>query len=201
MSPRSSLLPQVKELVLNQGFLMRKRLHQNWGSEDESEYSKYSQLKFDKEEKKDNDGDADDEDEDDDHIIDIQDTDNQYEKTKSDDEIYKYKIRVHKDVDVEMVRTETVERKNKQKDEMTDADKVDVEKTIEEKGDAKLAGNAMTTNYQFKESTEFPLSSSSLSVSSRFGTHFLNLYSDASLTGVLKDSAEAEISSLMDVHI
>ncbi|GJU70499.1 hypothetical protein Tco_1256758 [Tanacetum coccineum] len=51
---------------------------------------------------------------------------------------------------------------------MTDAAKADVEKTTEEKGDAELAGNAMTSNYQVKESTEFPLPSSSLSVSSGF---------------------------------
>ncbi|GKD72446.1 hypothetical protein Tco_1330728, partial [Tanacetum coccineum] len=41
--------------------------------------------------------------------------------------------------------------------------------------------------------------SSSLSVSSGFGTYFLNLSSDVSLTIVLKNSTEAEISSLMDV--
>ncbi|GJT72658.1 hypothetical protein Tco_1031944 [Tanacetum coccineum] len=124
------------------------------------------------EEKKDNDGNADDEDEDNDHISDIQDIDNEDAETESkSNEIYKYKIQVHKDVDVEM--------------------------TVEEKGDAELAGNAMTSDYQVKESTELPVPSSSLSISSRFDTHFLNLSSDVSLTGVLKDSAEAEISSLM----
>ncbi|GKC10048.1 hypothetical protein Tco_1001658 [Tanacetum coccineum] len=39
------------------------------------------------------------------------------------------------------------------------------------------------------------------SVSSRFSTQFFNLSSDISLTGVLKDSAEANVSSLMDIHI
>nr|GFD32500.1 hypothetical protein [Tanacetum cinerariifolium] len=63
-------------------------------------------------------------------------------KTESDDdEIYKYKIQVHKDVDVEMVGDETVKREIKEKDELTDAAKADVEKTTEEKGDAELAGN------------------------------------------------------------
>ncbi|GKD69447.1 hypothetical protein Tco_1323537, partial [Tanacetum coccineum] len=38
-----------------------------------------------------------------------------------------------------------------------------------------------------------------LSVSFGFGTHFLNLSFDVSLTGVLKDSAEAKISSLIIV--
>ncbi|GJT41343.1 hypothetical protein Tco_0941208 [Tanacetum coccineum] len=158
-----------------------------WGSENESEHSDDSQLNFNDEEKKDNDGD-----EGDDHVSDSQDTDDEDAETESDeDEIYKYKIQVYKYVDVEMKEAETIERENKEKDEMTDAAKADVEKTTEEKGDAKLAGNVMTSDYQVKVSTEFPLPSSSLSVSSGFGTHFLNLSFDASLTGVLKDTAEA----------
>ncbi|GKC59765.1 hypothetical protein Tco_1087363, partial [Tanacetum coccineum] len=100
------------------------------GTENESEHSEDSQLNSDEEEKKDNDGDANDGDEDDDHISDIQDTDDEDAETESDeDEIFKYKIQVHKDVDVEMVKAETVERENKEKDEMTDAAKADVEKT------------------------------------------------------------------------
>ncbi|GJR21669.1 hypothetical protein Tco_0970196 [Tanacetum coccineum] len=98
-----------------------------------------------------------------------------------------------------MVKAKTVECENKEKDEMTDAAKADVEKTVEEKDDAKLVENAVTSNYQVKESTEFPLPSSSLFVSFGFGTHFLNLSFDVSLTGVLKDSAKAEISSLIIV--
>ncbi|GJZ36581.1 hypothetical protein Tco_0582772 [Tanacetum coccineum] len=62
---------------------------------------------------------------------------------------------------------------------------------IKEKGDAKLAEKAMTSDYQVKESTEFPMPSSSLSVSSGYGTYFLNLSSDIYLTGVLKDSTKA----------
>ncbi|GKF30237.1 hypothetical protein Tco_0096579, partial [Tanacetum coccineum] len=157
----------------------------------------------DEEKKKDNDGDADDDDdEDDDHISDIQDTDNEDAKTEFDkDEIYKYKIQVRKDVDVEMVGAETVKRENKEKDEMIDAGKADVEKIAEEKGDVELAGNAMISDYQVKESTELPLPSFSLSVSYGFGIHVLNLSIDVSLAGVLKDFIEAEISSLMDIHI
>ncbi|GJS80636.1 hypothetical protein Tco_0730517 [Tanacetum coccineum] len=67
-----------------------------------------------------------------------------------------------------MAGAETVEHENKEKDEMTDATKTDIEKAAEEKGDAKLAGNAMISDYQVKESTELPPSSSSLSVSSGF---------------------------------
>ncbi|GJW37781.1 retrovirus-related pol polyprotein from transposon TNT 1-94 [Tanacetum coccineum] len=154
-----------------------------WGSEHESEHSEDSQLNSDEEEKKDNDSDADDEDEEDDHVSDSQDTDDEDVEIESDeDEIYKYKIQVHKDVDVEMKEAETVKCENKEKVEMTDATKADVEKTTKEKGDAELARNAMASNYQVKESTEFPLPSSSLSLSSGFGTHFLNLFFDVSLT-------------------
>nr|GEW82952.1 hypothetical protein [Tanacetum cinerariifolium] len=171
--------------------------------ENESEHTKDSQLNSDEEEKKDNDGDVvDDEDDDDDHISDIQDTDDEDAKTEyEDDEIYKYKIQVHKDIDVYMVGDEIVKCENKENDEMTDAAKVVIEKTTEEKGDAELVRNSMTFDYQVKLSTELPLPSSSLSVSSRFGTYFLNLYSHVSLTGVLKDSIEVEISLLIDIHI
>ncbi|GJY08080.1 hypothetical protein Tco_0375134 [Tanacetum coccineum] len=112
------------------------------GSKHDSKHSEDSQLMSNEEEKKDNDGDADDEDEDNDDISDIQDTNDEDAEIESDeDEIYKYKIQVHKDVDVEMVGAITVERENKEKDEMTDAAKADVEKTTEEKGDAELDGN------------------------------------------------------------
>nr|GEW64843.1 retrovirus-related Pol polyprotein from transposon TNT 1-94 [Tanacetum cinerariifolium] len=105
-------------------------------------------------EEKDNDGDANDEDEDNDHISDIQGTDDEDAKTESEfdeDEIYKYKIQVHKDVDVEMVEAETIEHENKEKDEMTDAAKADVEKTVEEKGDAELAGNARSLTIRSRD--------------------------------------------------
>ncbi|GJV42467.1 hypothetical protein Tco_1420907 [Tanacetum coccineum] len=169
---------QVKELVTSEENVILE-----WGSEHESKNSEDSQLNFNEEEKKDNDGDAGDEDEDNDHVSDSQDTDIEDAETEYDeDEIYKYKIQVHKDVDVEMKEAETVKCENKEKVEMTDATKADVEKTTKEKGDAELARNAMASNYQVKESTEFPLPSSSLSLSSGFGTHFLNLFFDVSLT-------------------
>ncbi|GJZ91533.1 hypothetical protein Tco_0663460, partial [Tanacetum coccineum] len=78
----------------------------------------------------------------DDHISDTHDADDEDTKTESDvDEIYKYKIHVHKDVDVEM--------------------------SAEEEGDAeKVVGS----NFLVKESTKFPLLSSSLLVSYGFET-------------------------------
>ncbi|GJW63144.1 retrovirus-related pol polyprotein from transposon TNT 1-94 [Tanacetum coccineum] len=84
-----------------------------WGSEQESEYSKEDQL--DDEEKDDKEGDADDEG--DDHISDTQDTD---------------------DEDVEMTNAE-VEESRKGDEEDTDAAKADVENTKEAKDDSKKA--------------------------------------------------------------
>ncbi|GJX78858.1 retrovirus-related pol polyprotein from transposon TNT 1-94 [Tanacetum coccineum] len=166
-----------------------------WGSKNESEHSDDSQLNFDDEEKKDKDGNVDDKG--DDHISDTQDTDDEDAKNESDeDEIYKYKIRVRKDVDVEMAEPEIVKHENKEKDVMTNAAKLDVEKSAEEKGDAEKDENVVGSNYQVKESTEFPMPSSSLSVSSGFGTQFFNSSSDISLTGVLKDFVEADITNL-----
>ncbi|GKF69611.1 hypothetical protein Tco_0202668, partial [Tanacetum coccineum] len=166
-------------------------------SEQESKYSKEGQL--DDEEKDDKEGDVDDEG--DDHISDTQDTDDEDDENESDeDEIYKYKIRVRKYVDVEIAEAETVENENQEKDVMTVAAKPDVEKIAEEQGDVEFIENVMGFNYQVKESTEFLLLSSSLSVSFGFGTQFLNSYSDISLTGVLKDSVEADVGSLMDIH-
>ncbi|GJU17552.1 hypothetical protein Tco_1145518 [Tanacetum coccineum] len=150
------------------------------------------------EEKDNKDGDANDEG--DNHISDTQDDDNdEDDETESDvDEIYKYQIHVRKDVDAEMAELETVEHENKEKDVLTDAAKPDVEKNAEEEGDAE---KTVGFNFQVKESTEFPLPSSSLSVSSGFGTQFFNSSFDISLTGVLKDTAEADVSSLVDIHI
>ncbi|GKG19345.1 hypothetical protein Tco_0376444, partial [Tanacetum coccineum] len=65
--------------------------------------------------------------------------------------------------------------------------KVEAEKTKVEKDDIKKA--------------ELPLTSSSLSVSSGFGNHILNLSSDTSLIGTVKDTTVAEINSLLDVQI
>ncbi|GJY31349.1 hypothetical protein Tco_0414844 [Tanacetum coccineum] len=86
-----------------------------------------------------------------------------------------------KDLDVEMAEPETVKHENKEKDVMTDATKPDVEKSAEDKGDAKNVKNFVSL--------------------SGFGTQFFNISSNISLTGVLKDSVEADVSSLLDIHI
>nr|GEW16387.1 copia protein [Tanacetum cinerariifolium] len=85
-----------------------------WGSEQESEYSKEDKL--DDEETDDNEGDVDDEDD--------------------EDNIYKYKIRVRKDKDEEMLNSK-VEDSNKGDKEVTDVAKENAKKTSKVKDDAK----------------------------------------------------------------
>ncbi|GJY12663.1 hypothetical protein Tco_0381972 [Tanacetum coccineum] len=131
------------------------------------------------------DGDVDDEG--DDHVSDTQDADDEDVETElHDDDIYKYKIRVCKDKDEEM-RDAEVEESDKGDEDITDAAKEEPEKILEAKDDAKK--------------TELPPSSSSLSVSSGFGDQFLKLSSDSSLVSTVKDSADADISSLLDIPI
>ncbi|GKE82715.1 hypothetical protein Tco_1552715 [Tanacetum coccineum] len=154
----------------------------DWGSEQESEY--FEEEKDDEEvewiytdeneEKKD--------DADDDKSIDLEKTDDE----KTDDELIHGKEQVNDDEDEEMTDAKVVVF-NKGDEEITDTAKENAEKTKEVKDDTKK--------------TEFPPSSSSVSVSSGFGNQFLNLSSDKSTVGNLKDSTDAEINSLLDIQI
>ncbi|GJZ16736.1 hypothetical protein Tco_0552859 [Tanacetum coccineum] len=153
-----------------------------WGDEQDSKHSDDDNDDVEKDEK---DGDADDEG--DDHVSDTQDADDEDVETKSDeDDIYKYKIRVRKDEDVEM-KDAKVEETDKGEEKVTDEAKEEAEKTSEAKDDTKK--------------TELPPSGSSLSISSGFGDQFLKLSSDSSLVGTVKDSADADVSSLLDIPI
>nr|GEV79841.1 retrovirus-related Pol polyprotein from transposon TNT 1-94 [Tanacetum cinerariifolium] len=122
-------------------------------------------------------GDADDEG--DDHISDTQHTDEDNETEFDEDEIYKYKIRVRKDKDEEMLNDEVEYSSN--------VAKADPEKTEQAKDDSKKV--------------ELPKTSTSLSISSGFGDEFLKLSSDTSLVSTVKDTTDAEISSLLDIKI
>ncbi|GKA64170.1 hypothetical protein Tco_0763776 [Tanacetum coccineum] len=153
-----------------------------WGDEQDSEFSDDDNDDVEKDDKDGNAGD-----EGDDHVSDTQDADDEDVETESDeDEIYKYKIRVRKDEDVEIKDAE-VDDSDKGDEEITDAAKADVEKTSEAKDDAKK--------------TKLSPSSSCLSVSSGFGDQFLKLSSDSSLVSTVKDSADTDVSSLLDIPI
>ncbi|GKB18153.1 hypothetical protein Tco_0852076 [Tanacetum coccineum] len=122
-----------------------------------------------------------------DHVSDTQDAgDEDFETESDEDDIYKYKIPVRKDEDVEMKDAE-VEESNKGKEKFTDAAKEEAEKTSEANDDTKKF--------------ELPPSSSSLYVSLGFGDQFLKLSSDSSLVSTVKDSADADVSSLLDIPI
>ncbi|GKC36516.1 hypothetical protein Tco_1048900 [Tanacetum coccineum] len=154
-----------------------------WGSEQESEYSKEDKLGD--EEKDDKDDSADDEGND--YVRDDQDADDEDAETKfNEDDIYKYNIRMRKDEDEEMLNAK-VDDYDKGDEEVTDAAKVDAEKTSEVKDDAKK--------------TELPPSSSSLSVSLGFGDQFLKISSDSSIASTVKDTTDAEINSLLELKV
>ncbi|GKB35828.1 hypothetical protein Tco_0880770 [Tanacetum coccineum] len=90
------------------------------------------------------------------------------------------------DVDEEM-KDAKVGNTRKSDEEITDTAKACAEKIEEVKDDNKKA--------------KFPPSSSNLFVSSGFGNQFLNLSSNKSTIGNLKDTTDAEINSLLEVQI
>ncbi|GJV47557.1 hypothetical protein Tco_1437769 [Tanacetum coccineum] len=119
---------------------------------------------------------------DDDKIIDLEMTDDE----ETNDEFVHGVEQVNGDEDEEMTNTEVEESGNGDKENI-DAEKTDAGKTEEVKDDAKKA--------------ELPPTSSSLSVSLGFGDQFLELSSDTSLIGTVKDTTNAEINSLLDIKI
>ncbi|GKC21985.1 hypothetical protein Tco_1024135 [Tanacetum coccineum] len=118
---------------------------------------------------------------DDDRNIDIKETD--VDEKTNDEYIHKDEY-VHNDVDEEMTDAGVAETR-KDDNEESDTAKENVEKTEEVKGDNKKSGN--------------PLTSSSLYVSLGFGNHFLNLSFDKSSIRTIKDSADVEINTLLDI--
>ncbi|GKE43807.1 hypothetical protein Tco_1471091, partial [Tanacetum coccineum] len=118
-------------------------------------------------------------DDEDDKSIDIEKTDDDEE---TDDEFVHGDEYVHDDVDKEMKDAEDAET-GKDDEEITDAEKTEV------------------TKGELEQAIKLPLISSSLSVSSGFGNQFLNLSSDTSLIGTIKESADTEINSLLDIQI
>ncbi|GJU93693.1 retrovirus-related pol polyprotein from transposon TNT 1-94 [Tanacetum coccineum] len=105
---------------------------------------------------------------------------------ETDDEVLQGKEQVNDDEDEEMLNAE-VEDYGKGDAKISDVAKADAEKTKEANDESKKA--------------ELPPTSSSLSVSSGFGDQFLKLSSDTSLIGTVKDTTDAEISSLLDIKI
>ncbi|GJZ06893.1 hypothetical protein Tco_0540686, partial [Tanacetum coccineum] len=152
------------------------------GTEEESEYSEEVNVNkeinwvyFDEEEEKKDD-------DDDDKSIDIEETNEE----EIDDDFVHSDEYVQENVDEEMKDAEVVDTWNVD-EEITNTTKADAEKIEEVKDDNKKA--------------EIPPSSSSLFVSSVFGNQFLGLSYNKSIVGNLKDTADAEINSLLDIQI
>ncbi|GJV04339.1 hypothetical protein Tco_1337908, partial [Tanacetum coccineum] len=115
-------------------------------------------------------------------------------------------IQVHKNVDEVMKDADAIEL-GKEEGEMNDVEK---DATKQDKDVDDLAMNVetaaqeiqmTTTSVTLKESSVIAPESSTQSVSSGFTNQFFNFPSDVNLTGIVKESANADISSLMDVPI
>ncbi|GJX61218.1 hypothetical protein Tco_0294118 [Tanacetum coccineum] len=105
---------------------------------------------------------------------------------ETDDELVHADEQVNEDEDEEMKNAKDVDTGNGD-EEITDTTKVDAEKIEVEKDDIKKV--------------ELPPTSSSLSVSSGFGNKFLNLSPNTFLIGIVKDTTNAEINSLLDPSV
>ncbi|GJX27071.1 hypothetical protein Tco_0233367 [Tanacetum coccineum] len=82
-------------------------------------------------------------------------------------------------------------------DEVVDEEKANEEMPDSEKADEEMA-DAEKDN---KEKPKLPPSSSSLSLSSDYGNQFLNVSSDVSLVGIVKETSDTEINSLLDIPV
>nr|GEZ08726.1 hypothetical protein [Tanacetum cinerariifolium] len=105
---------------------------------------------------------------------------------ETDDEFVHANKQVNDEEDENMTNAEDAKTENDD-EEIINAAKADAEKPGEVKDDTKIA--------------EPPPTSSSLSLSLGFGNQFLNLSSDTSLIGTVKDTTDAKINSLLDVYV
>nr|GEZ08791.1 hypothetical protein [Tanacetum cinerariifolium] len=105
---------------------------------------------------------------------------------ETDDETVHGEEQVNDNEDEEMTNAKDADTGNGD-EKITNAAKADAKKEKEVKDDTKKA--------------ELPPSGSSLYISLGFCNQFLNLSSDTSLIGTIKDTRDAEINSLLDVQI
>ncbi|GJQ90825.1 hypothetical protein Tco_0001964 [Tanacetum coccineum] len=126
------------------------------------------------------------------------------EETTNDKEIHDDE-EVHEDEEVH-----DDDEKHDDNDEMADAEKDNGEKIEEEKVDDEQVGDDQAAkddqagaliSVTQKEKPKLPPSSFSLSLSYNYGNQFLNVSSDISLVGIVKESAETKINSMLDVPV
>ncbi|GJU30820.1 hypothetical protein Tco_1174409, partial [Tanacetum coccineum] len=92
-------------------------------------------------------------------------------------------------------KTEEEQGDEEQDEEAQDDDNQDQK----DQADDDIIGTLVTMSQ--KEKPKVPRSSSSRSLLSNYGNQFLNLSSDASLVGIIKETIDVEINSLLDVQI
>ncbi|GJZ58634.1 hypothetical protein Tco_0614450 [Tanacetum coccineum] len=158
----------------------------NWGSEDDSHQSNdehvnegdITWLSTDEEEKGNED--------DDDRSIDIEETDDERTNLENGD---------HAMTDVDKI---VVEKLEEEKDDVEEEQAND-DQAQEDQAEDDIVGTLVTMSQ--KEKPKVLRLSFSHSLSSNYGNQFLNVSSDTSLVGIIKDHADTEINSLLDVEI
>ncbi|GKC12801.1 hypothetical protein Tco_1009583, partial [Tanacetum coccineum] len=117
------------------------------------------------------------------------------EETTDDKEIHDDE-EVHEDEEVH-----DDDEKHDDNDEVADEEKANEEMPNSEKVDEEMADaekdNVEKIEEEKKEKPKLPPSSSSLSLSYDYGNQFLNVSSDISLVGIVKESAETKINSIL----
>ncbi|GKA33187.1 hypothetical protein Tco_0719554 [Tanacetum coccineum] len=96
----------------------------------------------------------------------------------------------------------TNDEEEEKKDDDEDDKSIDIEKNDDEETDDEFHGDEYVhDDGDLERAGKLPLTISSLSLSSSFGNRFLNHSSDTSLIGTIKESADTEINSLLDIQI
>ncbi|GKA67535.1 hypothetical protein Tco_0767452, partial [Tanacetum coccineum] len=96
----------------------------------------------------------------------------------------------------------TNDEEEEKKDDDEDDKSIDIEKNDDEETDDEFHGDEYVhDDGDLERAGKLPLTISSLSVSSSFGNRFLNHSSDTSLIGTIKEFADTEINSLLDIQI
>ncbi|GJV86037.1 hypothetical protein Tco_1525935 [Tanacetum coccineum] len=103
--------------------------------------------------------------------------------------------------DISWVSTSDEEEKGDDDDDKSDEEQAEEDQDQKDQSDDDIIGTLVTMSQ--KENPEVPRSSSSRSLSSNYGNQFLNLSSDASLVGTIKETTDAEINSFCpkSVHL
>ncbi|GJX94724.1 hypothetical protein Tco_0349310 [Tanacetum coccineum] len=168
------------------------RIQQQSGSKSESDKSdekdvnedEVEWLSTDDEEKAD-----DDEMQDDDKCIDIEEIDDEITKSDNDNQVMD---------DAEKNDADKLEEE-KGDEEQTEEEQANDDQAQKDQAKYDIVGTLVTMSQ--KEKPGVPPSSSSLYLLSNYGNQFINVSSDTSLVGIIKEPLDTKINSLLDVQI